>query len=562
MKLIGKKQAAGLAALVAAAVLGLPWTAEAAPLEGKENTTTPGGLKEHLLPPQETPKPKIEVEQAAVQPGPTDATKIPVAHIRVTGQELFGDAELQPLLQEAYGKELTLAELEQYARKVSQYFHSKGYLVARAILPPQSIEEGQVEMQVLVGRYGKIRVDNQSRLQTVSAEGLLQGLRPGAYIREKELERALLLLSDTAGVQSAASLTAGEEPGTADLVVRLTDGPRSNGQLYTDNHGSRYTGKNRLGLNWNFLNVSGQGDIAGAGVILGEDRTDYNLSYQRPLGASGAKWGLSYARQTYSLGDAFANLNADGVSDTWSLFASYPMVRSRDYNLNGRFGYDHKKLEDRIGYAGTNNRKKADVWNAGLSGDSRDSFGGGGYNSFSLSLAYGRLSLDSADAVTNDAEAHTSGNYTKGNLNLYRVQNVNSRLALHLSLAAQAASKNLDSSEKMSLGGPSGVRAYPVNEACGDSGYVATGELRWNLPNPTLQLAAYVDQGHVNANKSPWAGAGVNGRTLSGAGLGLIFSRAGDYALRLDYAWKLSSEEAVAAPDSKERIWIQAVKYF
>ena len=195
-------------------------------------------------------------------------------------------------------------------------------------------------------------------------------------------------------------------------------------------------------------------------------------------------------------------------------------------------------------------------------GDSRDSFGGGGYNSFSLSLAYGHLSLDSEDAVTNDAEAHTAGNYTKGNLNLYRVQNVNSRLALHLSFAAQAASKNLDSSEKMSLGGPSGVRAYPVNEACGDSGYVATGELRWNLPNPTLQLAAYVDQGHVNANKSPWAGAGVNGRTLSGAGLGLIFSRSGDYALRLDYAWKLSSEDAVAAPDSKERIWIQAVKYF
>ena len=195
MKIAGEKQAAALAALIAAGILALPWTAEAAPLENKENTTTPGGLKEHLLPPQETPKPKIEVEQEAVQPGPADATKIHVAHIRVTGQELFGDAELQPLLQEAYGKELTLAELEHYARQVSQYFHSKGYLVARTILPPQSIEEGQVEMQVLVGRYGKIRVDNQSRFNTTSAEGLLQGLRPGAYIREKELERALLELS-------------------------------------------------------------------------------------------------------------------------------------------------------------------------------------------------------------------------------------------------------------------------------------------------------------------------------------------------------------------------------
>ena len=557
-----KKQAAARAALAAIALFTLPWTAAAAPLEVMENTTTPGGVKEHTLPPQETPKPTIKVEQAVVKPDSTDATKIHVAQIRVTGQDLYKDEALQPLLQEAYGKDLTLAELEHYARKVSQYFHRQGYLVARTILPPQSIENGVVEMQVLVGRYGNVRIDNHSRFKETHAAAVLHELRPGDYIHEKELERALLLLNDTAGVQSAAMLTAGKETGTADLIVRLTDGPRSNGQLYTDNHGSRYTGKNRLGLNWNFLNVSGQGDSAALGTILGEDRTDYNVSYQTPMGNSGAKWGVSYARQTYSLGDAFASLNADGVSDTWSLFAAYPLARSRDYNLNGRIGYDHKELEDRIGYVNTNNRKKADVWNVGLSGDNRDRLGGGGYNSFSLNFDFGHLQLNSEDAVTNDTDAHTAGSYAKGNLGLYRVQNIDPRLALHVSFSGQLASKNLDSSEKMSLGGPGGVRAYPVNEACGDSGYVATGELRWNLPRPTLQLAAYVDQGHVNTNKNPWVGAGANGRTLSGAGLGLIFSRPGDYALRLDYAWKLGSEEAVAAPDSKERIWVQAVKYF
>ncbi len=561
LKIMRMKKRVVYGALLAA-ISVLPLTAEAATPEGKENTTTQGGIKEHLLPLQPTAKPKLELEPEAVRSLPQEGTKLRVESIRITGQELYTQEELQPLLQEAYGKELTLAELEQYARKVSRYFHSKGYLVARVILPPQSIEKGEVEMRVLVGRYGKIRVDNQSRFDTKSAEALLHGLRTGDYIQEQELERALLLLGDTAGLQSAASLTAGEETGTADLLVRLTDGVRSTGQLYMDNHGSRYTGKNRIGVNWNFLNPGGRGDSLSAGTIWGEDRADYNVSYQRPLGDAGAKWGVSYARQTYSLGDAFVALNADGVSDAWSIFATYPWTRSRDHNLNGRISFEHKKLEDRIGYVGTSNRKQADVLTLGLSGDSRDYFWGGGYNSFALNLTHGRLSLESADAVMNDADARTEGSYTKANLSLYRVQNVNQRLALHLSFAAQAASKNLDSSEKMSLGGPSGVRAYPVNEACGDSGYVATGELRWNLPGPNLQLAAYLDQGHVNLNRDPWTGAGANGRTLAGAGVGFIFSRPGDYALRLDYAWKLGSEEALAAPDSKQRIWVQAVKYF
>jgi len=138
---------------------------------------------------------------------------------------------------------------------------------------------------------------------------------------------------------------------------------------------------------------------------------------------------------------------------------------------------------------------------------------------------------------------------------------VNNRLNLHLSFAGQLASKNLDSSEKISLGGPSGVRAYPVNEASGDKGYVTTAEFRWNLPTPNVQLTAFIDGGHVTINKNPWT-SDSNSRTLSGAGLGFMFSRPGDYVLRLDYAWKLSSSDAVSNTDRAGRFWLQGIKYF
>ena len=288
---------------------------------------------------------------------------------------------------------------------------------------------------------------------------------------------------------------------------------------------------------------------------------DYSFAYQLPTGGQGAKLGVSYSRQHYSLGEEFADLDASGIAKTTSIYESFTFVRSRNYNLTGHIGFDHKELEDCIDYFGSNSRKTSNIWNFGVQGDSRDNVGGGGYNTFGLTYALGRLSMDSADAVTNDSSAHTAGHYNKTNLNLYRIQSINNRLNLHLSFAGQLASKNLDSSEKLSLGGPSGIRAYPVNEASGDEGYVATGELRWNLPTPSVQLTTFVDCGHVKLNKNTWT-SDDNERTLSGAGLGFIFSRPGDYALRLDYAWKMSSSAATSDTDRSGRFWLQGVKYF
>lgn len=543
-------------------LLTTPVSAGAALPEQNDNSTTLGGIKEHTLPPQEQVKPQIEVKQEDQVPADQSGqAKIHVEKISITGQSIYSEAVLQPLIKDAYGKNLTLGELETYARRVTQYFREQGYLVARAVIPAQTIENGAVTIKVLIGQYDQIQVQNHSTLRQTAIDRVLSPLKSGDYIQKDTLERVLLLLSDTDGINSKATLTAGSTPGTSNLLVAIDDTVKTTGQAYSDNHGSRYTGKNRFGFNYNLHNLSGEGDSLSLGAILGKDMDDYSLSYQLLTGGQGAKLGASYSRSHYTLGETFADLAASGIAKTTSIYESFTLTRSRDFNLTGRIGFDHKELEDRIDYFGTNSRKSANVWNLGISGDSRDNLAGGGYNSFGLTFAMGRLSMDSADAVTNDSSAHTAGNYNKTNLTLYRIQSVNNRLNLHLSFAGQLASKNLDSAEKISLGGPSGVRAYPVNEASGDEGYIATGELRWNLPTPNVQLTAFVDSGHVTLNKTPWT-SDANSRTLSGAGLGFIFSRSGDYALRLDYAWKLSSSDAVSDTDRSGRFWLQGVKYF
>ncbi|MCD8565793.1 MAG: hypothetical protein LRY53_09230 [Burkholderiaceae bacterium] len=73
--------------------------------------------------------------------------------------------------------------------------------------------------------------------------------------------------------------------------------------------------------------------------------------------------------------------------------------------------------------------------------------------------------------------------------------------SLWLSFSGQWASQNLDSSQKFSLGGPQGVRAYPVYEGTGDQGWLGTVEARWDFYQGA-QASVFYDIGWIQQNKS------------------------------------------------------------
>ena len=203
----------------------------------------------------------------------------------------------------------------------------------------------------------------------------------------------------------------------------------------------------------------------------------------------------------------------------------------------------------------------------GLSGNFADTWLGGGASAFSLTHYRGHLDLtDAASLATDAATAQTDGHFTKTVLTWQRQQAVAQNLNLNLSFTGQLAGKNLDSSEKLYLGGADGVRAYPQGKGGGDQGYKLTGELRWRLPGAstganTLYLNTFYDYGQVTVNKKTYT-TDDNRRSLAAAGLGLLWVQGSDFAVRLDYAWKVGHEATTADTDKNGRCWLQAVKYF
>ena len=162
--------------------------------------------------------------------------------------------------------------------------------------------------------------------------------------------------------------------------------------------------------------------------------------------------------------------------------------------------------------------------------------------------------------------ARSQGAYNKLSFTASRLQQVTDSLSLFAGISGQGASKNLDPSEKMSLGGMDGVRAYPQGESFGDQGYLVNLEARLLLPKAEslpgrMHLIGFVDAGSVTINKNPWA-AGINQRSLTAYGVGLTWSEPGNFLVRTYYARKLGNDLATSAPDRSGRLWIQGVKYF
>jgi hemolysin activation/secretion protein len=505
--------------------------------------------------------PGIRIEPPRAQPAP-DTPPFFVAAFRVTGSTLFSEAELLAILGDA-GRPLTLGEIQARADRLTARYKDRGYVVARALVPAQDVRDGVVEIRVLEGRYGRIDIRNATELSEKRIRSVLgDSVREEQLVHGPSLERSVLLLSDLAGIQPRATLQPGESAGLTDLVLELAAGSALEADASVDNFGSRFLGRNRLLAGLTLNSPLDLGDRASLRLATsGEKLLSLRLAYDAPIGGSGLRAGPYVSRTTYELGADFAALQASGTADGLGFTTSYPLVRSARLNVRALASAEARALEDRIGATSTVNRKRAAMLQFGLSGEARDDFLAGGITALQLLGTAGELRIRTPDLATTDAAgARTQGHYDKLVASFSRVQGLSEAWRLSLAYTAQRASKNLDSSEKMSVGGTIGVRAYPAGEAAGDDVQLLQAELRyagWALLDGQLSPFLFLDAARSRINHQPFA-AGRNLRELRGWGLGAEWSVPGKLFVRAWAARKLGNEAATADTDRSGRLWLQA----
>lgn len=493
---------------------------------------------------------------------------VTVSAFQFAGNTLLSGGKLAPVVKSYIGRPLTFADLQNAAIAVANAYRRAGWVV-KAYLPQQDITGGTVTIQIIEAKFGAARIDGSTNRASVARlKDIVDSAQsPGTPVSADALDRALLLIGDLPGLIATGSLAEGANSGETDVVVAVKDGPQVTGLVTADNEGARATGGQRITVNASLNSPFGIGDRAD-GIVLHSQGSDYErLAYSLPVGSEGWRVGVNGSHLNYDIVTPdFGALDAHGDSSTVGLEANYPLIRTRLANLYFAVNLDDKRFDNFSGGATTTRYSIQDA-TASVYGNLFDNLGGGGgINTASIALENGHDDLARSPNEATDADTvDTAGNFEKLNLSVSRQQTVTDYFSLYGSLAGQWANKNLDSSEKLYLGGYNGVRAYPADEGGGTEGALANLETRFKLP---LNFAAigFLDYGTVRINRdNDYTGATFpNTDTLKGAGVSLGWTASFGLNVKATAARRLGrNPDPTSTGDDQDgsliinRVWVQ-----
>lgn len=498
----------------------------------------------------------------------------PIKGVKLEGSSLFPASELLALQQKFVGQPATAASLRDLQSAVAHWYdHAK--ILSNAGIPRYGLD-GIVTVPVVEAHLGAVRIErNTSPISSDWAiKTVLTSIGLNREFRLDKLESALLKLNDLGGVVAHSSLEPGQSPGTTDVLLSLKTGDQVQGQVGVNNYVVQYTGPYQAQGTVSFGGLMGLGetfvaDGAYSGNIdwYGSRRLSGNGTV--PVTPGGLNWIGSYSFSDYRLLKFYAPDNWVGSGSIGSIGLNQVLWRRPKANLALSWTGEVDHFVDSVLSTQYSNRTNW-VTRVTLQGDKQDShFGGIGLNSGLVSLSLGNLSKDAdGENLLDQLTMGSAGGWGKLNLLYDRYQSFKkSRWTLELLTQGQLAFKNLDSVEKMSLGWPNGVRAYPPGEAVGDSGLSAQLTARYQVAKNVV-LKGFVDGGYI-WKWTNWFDLAQQPGSLGlwGPGVGVDWGTRGDLLLSVDLAFPLGANPgSINGLDSDgtnpdARLWVSLRKW-
>ena len=379
----------------------------------------------------------------------------------------------------------TIRMFEQVANTISRYYRQKGFFLARAYIPEQTVNDGIVRIDVIESFLDRVVFDGNV---VYSAEQLSEPLKPllGKPIFKDDIEQALFALDDYPGVQLSSIFGPGSRPGSAAMLVKVRDEASSAFVSY-DNYGSIFTGENRLRLHYDFNNLFGQADRFSFNLLATTSPQNGlygDIAYAQPVFSPKYRVGGGFSYNQFDVGQELADLGITGVSTILNGFISRQFVRSRSDNFSLAADLSLKdatsKVVDSVAAEDKLSVIRLDAVYAGI-----DRWLSPARHSASLSLSVGLADFlgsmdengDGLSGRRGGSQQRAGGDFTKLFVSYTRAQPIFELQTLLFRFRAQFTHDLLTAIEQFSLGGPDTVRAYPVAEALVDEAMF--GSLEW-----------------------------------------------------------------------------------
>ena len=228
---------------------------------------------------------------------------------------------------------LTIGQMGLIAEEITKYYRERGYFLARAVIPAQEVVGGIVTIRVLEGRLGQVIPEGNQRYTDKDIQAPFDDFK-GKMITVERVEDALLTLQAYPGLSASGVFRPGKIVGTADMVVNV-QGERSMDWLVRwDNHGSKFTGLQRLVFDWTLNNPLHDADYLKLQAVQTLDPANSlygSLRYEGKFDNPNNRWGFSFSNNTFDVIDLTTGSNSGvaGVSLDASLYFMHQISRSR-----------------------------------------------------------------------------------------------------------------------------------------------------------------------------------------------------------------------------------------
>ncbi len=509
---------------------------------------------------QERPADEGElIDDQTKKPGPQKApeseARVLVNRVVTNPSEILSPAEIEAVTSKVTGREATIKELFDTVEALNAIYKSKGCATCQAFLPPQKVEAGTVEIRLVEGKLGAVRIEGATYIR----EGfILDRIRakPGEVLDVKALEKDLAFINNTNDVKTAASLKPGATFGTVDAVIRMQEPQRFGLTLFGDNAGRDEIGRNRLGMIFNARSVFGISDPLTITATGADGTKAGSIAYSVPVNRWGTRIGAQYDTSAIDIKSGpFAPLDVTGTASNAGLTLTQPVFAENQQRLNVFAGYNTK---DSITNIAGSPITRADSRNLTLGFDAQR-FSANGF-------WYTRQFLTSGTANwggdLNFIKYNADGLWT----NTYR-----NGLTTVLRGSFQLANDpRVPTFEQFFVGGMATVRGYPEGLLIAARGYFVSGEIQFPLWStlgsasgaPTgdrLRGVMFLDHGGVipggvNGESFDW------GDTLTSTGGGLLYNFSKYLSGRVMLGLPLA-ERGAAPRDWILHVYVQSIVY-
>jgi hemolysin activation/secretion protein len=536
----------------------------------------PGRVQQRFEPPQQ---PRTTTDQVVPQVEPErqiqgDATKIKfnLTAVVVEGSTVYDAGALSEAWAGMVGKQISLADAQLIADRITARYRNDGYILSRAIIPAQRIAGGSLRIQVVEGYIKDYRIDGVFP-DGMAGGGPISGVRAklAAYaekmvgtrpITAKMMERYLLLANDLPGITAQAVLAPaqGGDPGGATLVVQAK---KKAVDFFgsVDNYGSRFSGpyQGQAGIVLNSpFGLSERIGIRGINTIGDWKELHYlEGNWDQDIGSEGTKVGFGVAYSKSHPGNLIPAIEdqIDGTVWTETFRVSHPFMRSRTTNWYGRASLvwrdvktDNGALENPTGpdALGAHNRDHLRILRIGTSYDLVDRFRGVSF--FDVEVSQGLPVFNYTRKGDESSRPEASGKFTKITGEVSRLQSLFlPGLNLYVAAQGQFSPDKLLASEEFGVGGSQYGRGYDPSEITGDSGVATKVELQYGGPADFrflkgYQFFAFWDYGKTWNRDKASKKDGTDRDSLMSAGAGV----------RLNFIDAVSGEFFLAKPLTRD----------